>query len=413
MTIPCSGNGPDLTEVLHVLEAVRGGTIRYLIDVVRWTPGTVHHVALPRLTGVAGRSGALADTGAWDDLEAAGAQLHRVDMRRNPAHPANGAALVALRRLIAGTRPDVVHGHSSVGGALARLAAWSTPVPCVYTPNGLLTGRPAVACERWLGRRTERLIAVSATEAERVTRLGLVPPARVVTIANGIDLAAAARDPVVVDLRARLGLAPGTPLVGTVARVVAQKAPEQFVRACAGVARRRPDVHFLLIGLGPLQSRVDQEVAAAGLGPRFHQIPQLAGAAAVMGQLDVFALLSRYEGGAYTPLEAMRAGVPVVLSDVVGNHDTVEHGVSGLLVPFGDAGAAASAVVNLLDQPELRAAMVAVAHQRLRALFDVRLTGQQLAGLYLEVAGCRRSTRRLPHASSGRSSKRPDASASK
>jgi len=383
---------------------------------VRWTPDTVHHVALPDLPGVAGRSGAVAASGAWAQLSGGGASLHRVDMRRNPLHPANAAAVAQVGRLIARTMPDVVHGHSSVGGAVARMASRWQRVPCVYTPNGLMTSPATVAGERWLGRATDRVIAVSAGEAERVVALRLVPPERVVTIPNGIDVSGPSPDGE--DIRGRLGLAEGTPLVATVARVVAQKAPEQFVRACAEVARHRPDVHFLLVGLGPLQGRVEKEVAAGGLHGRFHQIPHLDDAASVMGQFNVFALLSRYEGGPYAPLEAMRAGVPVVLSDVVGNHDTVVDGVSGFLVPFGDAGGAARVIVRLLDDAVVRAAVVAAAASRLRAEFDARLMGARHAALYsgmgsgAAIAGTRRSTRRLPHPISGRSSKRPDASAS-
>jgi glycosyltransferase involved in cell wall biosynthesis len=389
--------------------------VRYLLDVVSSTPATEHHVALPQHDGVAGRSGALADSTAAHRLAQHGAVLHVVDMRRNPLHPANAAAVASITRVIAETRPGVVHGHSSVGGAVARLAARRSGIRCAYTPNGLMTSVPAVAFERGLGTLTDRFVAVSATEAERVVALKLVPASRVAVIPNGIDLSPPS-GPAAEDVRARLGLPSWTPLVATVARVAVQKAPEQFVRACASVARRRPGVHFLLVGLGPRQGRVDRELARAGVGlaSRFHQIPHLAQASTVMAQFDVLVLLSRYEGGPYVPLEAMRAGVPVVLSDVVGNRDTVDSGTTGFLVPFGDAEAAATAIVRLLDDAAVRSAVVAAASARLARDFDVRVMGQQLAGLYAELAGSRRrrSTRRLPEASSGQSTKRPDASAS-
>jgi glycosyltransferase involved in cell wall biosynthesis len=273
-----------------------------------------------------------------------------------------------------------------------------------------------VVLERSLGPLTARFIAVSATEGKRVVALGLVPASRVTVIPNGIELTPAGDGCPATDFRARFGLAPGTPLVATIIRLAPQKAPEQFVRACAAVARRRPGVHFLLVGLGPLQRRVDHAVAEGGLTGRFHQIPHFPGVAAAMAQLDVVVLLSRYEGGPYVPLEAMRAGVPVVLSDVVGNHDTVEPGVTGFLVPFGDAEAAGAAIVTVLDDAELRARVVAAASDRLARDFGVQLMGERLAALYRELAGAapsvRRRTRRLPQARSGRSSKRPDASAS-
>jgi len=365
---------------------------------------------MPEHGGRGGRSGALADSSAASRLAADGATVHAVDMRRNPLHPANLAAVVAARRVISETHPDVVHGHSSVGGLVARLAGSAGGVPSVHTPNGVMTSPAAVAFERGLGRLTERFIAVSASEASQVVALRLVPASRVTVIPNGIRLSVGSRG--VVDVRARLGLPAGTPLVASVARLAAQKAPEEFVRACAEVAQRRPAVHFLLVGLGPLQRQVDREVAAAALVGRFHQIPHLADAAAAMGQFDVLVLLSRYEGGPYAPLEAMRAGVPVVLSDVVGNRDTVIDGVTGFLAPFGDADAAATAIVRLLDDGARRAGIVAAAADRLRREFDISLMGERLAGLYTELRMTRRSTRRLPQWSAGQSSNSPDSRAS-
>jgi glycosyltransferase involved in cell wall biosynthesis len=372
-----------MTTVLHVLEAVRGGTSRHVVDVVRHTHGVRHEIVVPPDRRSAGKSGARQDRAAVDACSEAGATVHIVDMHRTPVHPANALAAARIAALIRKRAPDIVHGHSSVGGALARVAAWRTSSARLYTPNALSLSRASLAIERLLGRSTDRLIAASVSEADQVASLGLVPRQRIAVIPNGIDLTPPA--PATTDLRAELALEPSAPLVGCVARLVAQKAPEQYVRACAAVARRRPDVHFLLIGMGPLQTSVDEEVKAGGLAGRFHQIPWLANAGAALGQLDAFVLPSRFEGGPYTPLEAMRAGVPVVVSDVVGNRDAVEDQVSGFVVEFGDSQRTASAILRLLDEPELAASMVAAAHERLRLSFDVAIMGAHLARVYEEV----------------------------
>jgi glycosyltransferase involved in cell wall biosynthesis len=404
-----------VTTVLHVLEAVRGGTSRHLVDVVRHADRVDHEVIVPPVGRMAGKSGAPTDEIAVQRMSEAGAVVHRVDMRRTPWHPANGRAVAEIRRLIAHREPQLVHGHSSVGGALARASCTSPDVRRFYTPNGLASGRVPRMIERRLGRRTDQLIAVSASEARRVIELGLVPESRVTIIPNGIELCPA---PVEADdLRARLGLPKGTPLVGCIARLVPQKAPEQFVRICRDVALSRPDVHFLIIGGGPLQAGVDAEVQSAGLGSRFHQLEYLAEAWAALGQMDVFVLPSAFEGGPYTPLEAMRAGVPVVLSDVVGNRDVVEDGVTGFLSPFGASEQMAAAVVRLLGDEALRASVTDAATDRLRRHFDVRVMGASLNRLYAEASTdtgsrTRRRTRRLPQPASVSSTNAPDARAS-
>ncbi|MHB1533935.1 MAG: glycosyltransferase family 4 protein [Acidimicrobiales bacterium] len=381
--------GPaDGPPVLHVLEALRGGTARHVVDAVRATAGFRHHVAVPPSRRRAESSGAPLDEGSRQDLVDAGAKLHMIDMRRSPVHPANAMASAQIRRLSRHIEAVVLHGHSSVGGALARLAATGTGLPAIYTPNGLAAGGLALGVERILGPLTARLIAVSESEADQARRLRLIPPDRLVVIPNGIDLTSARPDRDLEqcrDLRSEFGLAPGTPLVGTVARLVAQKSPEDFVAACAAVAGLRPDVHFLLIGMGPLQPAVDGAIRGAGIGDRFHQIRHLPGAAAVLGQLDVFVLASRFEGAPYTPLEAMRAGVPVVLSDVVGNRDAVLPGRTGELVPFARPDLMGAAVAALLASPARQAALVAAARVRLAERFDIRRMGAALGALYDEV----------------------------
>jgi glycosyltransferase involved in cell wall biosynthesis len=360
--------------VLHVVEAIEGGLARHVAQVVRHVPAE-HHVVLPRE-----RIGGFTDSTALTTMQGAGAHLHVTPMRRSPANLRNAMAVTRVRRLIRTVRPDLVHGHSSIGGAAARLAAIGTGVPRVYTPNGLLRSRGALAIERRLGRLTEAIVAVSETEAEVAARDGLAWPQRIVVIPNGIELDDPG--PPVVDLRARMGIDGATPLVGTVARLAHQKAPEVFVRACARVAAAVPDARFVLVGEGPLARLVGAEISAAGLDGRMLHLPGLHGAPTLMRELDVFVLSSRYEGGPYAPLEAMRAGTPIVLTDVTGSRDTVEHGVSGLVVPPDDPAALAAAVARLLADPALRRRLAQAAQARLARRFDVRLMADRLANLY-------------------------------
>jgi glycosyltransferase involved in cell wall biosynthesis len=365
--------------VLHVLEAFGGGTSRHIVDVVRHTPDVVHEVAIPNR-----RVGWITDATAADEMIAAGARLHRVEMRRSPANGRNAAALASLRRLITTLQPDIVHGHSSVGGALARLAAWDLPVHSVYTPHGLGTSAPIVLAERFLARRTRRFVAVSASEGDLAVRLGIVPADRLAIIPNGID--PRTPPPATPDLRSRLGLDQSVPLIGSVARLVPQKAPVDYVKACARVARESMAAHFVLIGSGPLQSAVDKEILGLGLTRRFHQLAVLPDAAAALGDLDVLVSTSRFEGGPYAPIEAMRAGTPVVLSDVVGNRDAVDHGTSGLLVPEGDLEGFATAILAVLGDEDLRARLGAAGRARVDRRFDVATMGRALTGVYHELA---------------------------
>ncbi len=363
--------------MLHVLEALETGCARHLVDLVRHTAGVGHEVVVP-----ARRVGGVTDVAAPGHIEAAGGVVHVVDMRRSPASPRNAVGLSRLRALARRRRPDVVHGHSSIGGVLARMAALGSPAARVYTPNGLAAGRGPTVVERGLGRMTDRLVAVSPSEHDEVLRRRLVPPERLAMIPNGIDLEPPARR----DLRAMIGVGAGVALVGTMGRLSPQKDPAVVVEAFGLLGAARPGTHFVVVGDGPLAVRFERDVARAGLGGRLHWIRELPEAARYLHDLDVFVLASRFEGGPYAPLEAMRAGVAVVLTDVVGSRDVVDHGTSGLLVPAGDAAAMAASVGDLLDDVGRRRSLVAAAGRRLRQRFDVVAMGVAHRALYEELA---------------------------
>jgi glycosyltransferase involved in cell wall biosynthesis len=367
------------TRVLHVVEAIEAGVARHVADVVLYAKDVEHHVAAPPI-----RVGWTTDDAAKAAARAAGAEIHDVDMRRRPADRHNAAAVIQLRRLIRRLRPDVVHGHSSVGGALGRIAATGTGAWRIYTPNGLRPSRPLLTVERGLGRMTDTFIAVSEGERAAAVAARLAPSDAIEVVPNGIDLRVP--PPHSLDVRARLGLAPDARLVMSIGRLVPQKAPEQLVRTAAAA---RDDTHFVLVGAGPLAAVVAEEVRGTGLGSRFHALGAIPDAARLLPQADVFVLTSRFEGCPYTPLEAMRAGIPVILTDVVGNRDVVKPEASGLLVPFGDPQAMAAAIARVLGDDETRARLTQGGRHQLTRDHDVAAMGHTLSALYRKVATAR------------------------
>jgi len=359
--------------VVHVLEAVEGGTARHVTDLVTHATGVDHVVVVP-----AERVGGYTDRTAVPAMRAAGADVRIVDMRRSVTASQNVRALAAVAGLVRELRPDVIHGHSSIGGVVARLAARRVRgLRCVWTPNGVLESRAVVAIERGLARLTDRIIAVSPSERDLLARLRIGRPGQVVVIPNGIELIEPSTTP---DLRRLCGVPPATPLVGCVGRLAPQKGIDTFLSACRRVADDVPDAHFLLIADGPLAPMVRERTAG---WDRLTWLTGLPDARRVLGQLDVFALLSRYEGAPYTPVEAMWAGAPVVLTDVVGNRDAVDSR-SGVLVPPEDPAAAAAAITRLLRHPD--AAQVAGGRRRVEEHFDIRKVAQATADLYEEVS---------------------------
>lgn len=360
-----------------MVEAIETGVVRHVVDVVEHVDAE-HHVALPTR-----RVGGMTDGRAVARLDAA-ATLHRVPMRRSTASTTNLLAVARVRGVIGRVRPDVVHGHSTIGGTVARLAALGSGRPVVYTPHGLSPRRAARVAERGLARVTATFVALSASEAYLAHRRGLAGPGGTVVVPNGIEPDPPA--PGSPTLRERLGLAPGTMLVGTAGRLSAQKAPEIVIGAWGTVARSRAGVDFVWMGDGEGRPVAERAAAASGAAGRIHLLGHVDGAAAHLGELTVFSLGSRFEGGPYAPLEAMRAGVAVVATDVVGTRDCVDHGRTGVLVPPDDPEALATAILDLLDDDAGRARLGSAGRSAVRETHSMARMAERLDAVYQGVA---------------------------
>ena len=358
--------------VLHVLEAVEGGTARHVVDLVTHAKGVRHVVAIP-----AERVGGNTDRIAADRMRAAGADVRTIDMRRNPAAPANLRAQARLLRLARATNADVIHGHSSVGGALARVTGALVRRPVVWTPNGVMDNAVVQRVERALGRVTDHVIAVSGSEAAVIEQQRLARPGHLSVIPNAIEVdLPAPRTP---SLRAQLGLGPDDLLVGCIARPSTQKAPEVLVAAWERVHAVLPDAILVWIGDGP---QGDVVAAAADRLPSLRWIRALPDAPAYLADLDLFVLSSRYEGAPYAPLEAMRAGVPVLLTDVVGNRDAVVDGKTGVLVRAEDPTGLADQMILLLQDAGLRARLGEAGRDEVRGTRDVTQMAAATVAVY-------------------------------
>jgi glycosyltransferase involved in cell wall biosynthesis len=303
----------------------------------------------------------------------------------------DATALIALARLIRRGRYDIVHTHSSKAGILGRWAAHLAGVPIiVHTVHGWghhERQHPLVRCfyillERVTQRFTDRLIVVSPRNIQKGLAGGIGTPEKYITIRSGIELArfqhpSRQREAV----RADLGVPSGSAVVGTVTRLSPQKAPLDFVTAAAHVAMQRPDIHFVIVGDGPLRADVTAQVAALSLTDRVHLTGLRRDVPDLMHSFDVFALTSLWEGLPRVLPQAMAAGLPIVATAVDGNAEAVTDGVNGFLTPPGDSQAMAAALLRLLGAPAMSRQMGEAGRTRAEE-FSARKMVNDIAALY-------------------------------
>jgi glycosyltransferase involved in cell wall biosynthesis len=304
----------------------------------------------------------------------------------------DAVALCALVRLIRRVRPHIVHTHTAKAGTLGRLAASLCRVPAiVHTYHGhVLRGYFSPArtrlyreIERWLGRRTDRLLAVSERVRRELLDLGIGTAERFDVLPLGLDL-----DGLLVcdrrrgALRTELGVPDDAMLAGIVARLVPIKAHEVFLEAAAGVARARPDARFVIVGDGERRLELEALAARLGLQDRTYFLGWRRDLDRIYADLDVVALCSWNEGSPVSLIEAMAAGRPVVATRVGGVPDVVDDGVHGHLVDAGDGAGLAMAIVSLLRDPHRRHAMGQAGRARVCPAFDASRLVRDMDRLY-------------------------------
>lgn len=278
--------------------------------------------------------------------------------------------------LIRQWRPDLVSAHSSKAGIIARLAAKRAGVPCIFTAHGWAFTEGISPKKRMVFRGVERamaplaarIICVSEYDHE-LARLAGFPTNRLVTIHNGIPDRPRGI-PVHTD---------ASPVrVVMTARFSPQKQPLTLLNAIAPLT----NAECWLVGDGPNLSEAKTAAHQLGIADRVRFLGRSDDVPAFLEQCQVFALASDWEGFPISTLEAMRAELPVIVTDVGGSAEAIAEGVSGYAVPPRDVEAMRERLRGLVDDPDLRRRMGEAARKRYLDHFTFDEMYRRTLGVY-------------------------------
>ena len=281
-------------------------------------------------------------------------------------------------------RPLIWHARRNnemIAGVVLRALGW--PLKLVFTSAAQ---RHHSWITRWLIRRMDAIIATSDISASYLKRASTVIP-------HGVDTEVYAPPPDRAAAFAESGL-PGTFAIGCFGRVRAQKGSDVFVDAMCRLLPRYPDFTAVIVGaITPEQTAfaddLKRRIAAAGLTPRI----------VITGELDIvevqrwyqrltiYAFTSRNEGFGLTLIEAMAAGAALVAARAGAAELVVEDGVTGVLVPPGDADALAAALEPLMRDPATATAtaMGVRGRERVVAAFSLEAEAARIAEVYRKL----------------------------
>jgi glycosyltransferase involved in cell wall biosynthesis len=301
--------------------------------------------------------------------------------------------LLKLCELLRREATDILHAHDFYAGLFGGVAARISGVRLIAAQRHLkLSDRRVHAWgTQLIHRLADRVLVNSATIRAHLLANTCLAPEKVVVIYNGLpDTLTEHSDQhsahlIHDELCRELNLNSATRLVGMVARLQPVKGHRYFIAAAEIVARRFADVHFVLIGDGPLRNEIRTQAARAGIADRMHLFGERADAARLVAGFDLAALSSLHEGLPNAVLGAMVAGVPVIATSAGGTVELIRDGETGWLVPPADSAALAERMLRALENPQQGAELARRAQREARERFSLPRMVSAVEQLYEEL----------------------------
>jgi glycosyltransferase involved in cell wall biosynthesis len=373
-----------MTVVCHVVKATRlSGAERHLL------------ILLPalRALGIDARLLLLVERDKPMDSIAAACAAQGVPLERLVVRRGLDLTIVSrLTRTLRAQAPAIVHTHLIHADIYGMLAARAAGVPTLITTrhndDAFRRQQPVRLLNALNWRAVRAGVVISQSLAGFVRQVESAPAHKVHVIPYGLPhtrQTPAELETRRLRLRAELGLAPETLLLGIISRLIEQKGIPYAIQAVRLIADDFPQAHLVIAGDGDRESALRQQAATLGLGPRVHFLGWRQDAPDVIAALDVFLMPSLWEGFGLTLLEAMSARVPVVASHVSAIPEVVVHGETGYLVAPRDPEAIAHALRLLLPDRLLRQHLGLNGEDRLETFFSVERMARQTADLYAQV----------------------------
>jgi glycosyltransferase involved in cell wall biosynthesis len=262
-------------------------------------------------------------------------------------------AYIEIKNTLNFLKPDIVSAHSSKAGFIGRLAASKLGIPVLFTAHGWSftagKSKPARKLYRYLENfivpKTNYFITVSDYDKSLAQKVLKIPSKKIQTVHNGM-----------VDVpnkyRAEPGKA-GIVSIVMVARFDQQKNHVELLKA----VKELKNFHIYFVGDGPLLASVKQKTKELGLSSCVTFTGYSSSVEKWMAKAQIFTLISNWEGFPRSTIEAMRAGLPVIISDVGGAAEALEHGKSGFVVKKGDVSSLKIYLKKLIDDSSLRKKM--------------------------------------------------------
>ncbi len=277
---------------------------------------------------------------------------------KKPPHPQNA---------------QVIHLHGTRLGRPMRRFLKAASLPVVFTPVSVLEGVREM--RRTVGR-CMRVVALSEQMREGLVNRCHAPRLKVSVVLPGVELGQYPLLPPRMNDR--------LPVVGCAAPMERGRGQNVFLEAAKEVLNGR-EAEFVLAGDGPWEARLRRQAESLGLTGHLTFVTGLADYRPVIAAMDVFVRPGMTSGVGYNVLETMAMAKPVVAASTAGVLEIIEDGLTGLVVPKGDARALATAIGHLISHPAMSGEMGLAARRRVAERFSMDRFIGDTTRLYAEA----------------------------
>lgn len=320
--------------------------------------------------------------------------IHHISRDINPFQDYLGYR--AIKKIIRGFKPDIVHTHTGKSGALGRLAAYHLKVPhVVHTYHGhfyhsyfsSFTTNVLGRIERYLANRTEKIIVISPKQLKELSEdFPIAPKEKFIVVPLGFELGKFFKDTETKrkKFRTQFSISDDTIAVGLVGRMVPVKNHGMFLKVIAALQEKISDkkIKFLLIGDGYLRPRIEKMIDELQIRNLVTLTSWIENIEEVIAGLDIVALTSLNEGTPVSLVEALAGKKAIISTKVGGIEDFVEDNVSGYLVPVNDVKMFSEKMLVLINDKEKRILFGESGQKNVENLFSHERLIRDMKNLY-------------------------------
>jgi glycosyltransferase involved in cell wall biosynthesis len=361
--------------LLHVIPNLysKGGTPRKLLNLVRAKESNrLRHVFLV--------FGNLRDNLNREMLQAR-AIVVEVTRRRNY----DLRLLLDIIRFVHIYHADIISTHFARADVYGALAGILTSKPVIKNVHGILwnNSRFLQKVDGFLSRF--RACTVCNSKATREAVIRQTGAMNAIVINNGVPnravtLTAEQR----ASMRSTLAIPHDAYVIGHVGGMIPLRDQNVILSVVEQIVREGINVYLVLVGDGPLRNELESKCSRLGIMRRVHFLGYRDDVPELLAAFDVYVNMAREEGFGIAVVEAMQAGLPVVLANAGALPELIEDGISGILVPPGDADSLANVINNLANDGELRNKLGEEARRRARSQFSISRYVKDMEQLYIE-----------------------------